>query len=160
VEDVADDDEVEGAAELELPERAETPLSDAAPAAEALDRVRTRLDADVAEARAHPLQVRAPRPFPAPDVEHRADRTVQEGLGDPDDELAPGTRAVSELLGGVAYLEAYTTADAIEGDRRAWHHRAPATYRRLFRRAGLTGVGMHCWVGPGLASQTAALERT
>jgi SAM-dependent methyltransferase len=78
----------------------------------------------------------------------------------PPRELGRGLRAVSALLGGVAYLEAYTTNDDIEGDRRAWHHRSPAQYRRAFKAAGLIGVGMHCWVGERLAPMTAALERS
>jgi SAM-dependent methyltransferase len=77
----------------------------------------------------------------------------------PDAELAPGLAAISGLLGGVAYLEAYTIDDEIEGDRHAWHHRSPEEYRRAFRGAGLTGVGMHCYVGEELRQGTAALER-
>jgi len=75
-------------------------------------------------------------------------------------DLRHGLRALAPLLGGVAYLEAYTTADAIEGDRRDWYHRSPATYRRAFANAGLTGVGMHCWVGESLRPMTVALERS
>jgi SAM-dependent methyltransferase len=74
-------------------------------------------------------------------------------------ELKTGLNSVAALLGGVAYLEAYTSGDAIEGDRRAWHHRTAAEYRRSFRRAGLMSVGMHCWVGDGLREMTAELER-
>lgn len=77
----------------------------------------------------------------------------------PGTELRAGLAAISALLGGVAYLEAYTTADEIEGDRRAWHERSPAQYRAVFRTAGLTGVGMQCWVGEALRPMTAALER-
>jgi SAM-dependent methyltransferase len=77
----------------------------------------------------------------------------------PAPELKSGLKAVASLLGGVAYLEAYTKADSIEGDRRAWHHRTGAEYRREFGRAGLTAVGMHCWVGEELAPMTAELER-
>lgn len=77
----------------------------------------------------------------------------------PDRELRPGLSAIADLLGGVAYLEAYTTADAIEGDRGAWHHRSPERYRGLFRESELYAVGMHCYVGPALADATAALER-
>jgi SAM-dependent methyltransferase len=77
----------------------------------------------------------------------------------PDRELAPGLAAIGELLGGVAYLEAYTTEDAIEGDHGDWHHRTAAAYRRLCRRAELFPVGMHCYVGPALADSTAVLER-
>lgn len=75
-------------------------------------------------------------------------------------DLRSGLREVAARLRGVAYLEAYTTADAIEGDRRAWFERSPAAYRRSFRAAGLTGVGMHCWVGERLRPLTVALERS
>lgn len=75
-------------------------------------------------------------------------------------ELSRGLASVAGLLDGVGYLEAYTTADDVVGDRRGWHHRTPAYYRRAFARAGLTGVGMHCWVGEALRGATAALERT
>ena len=74
-------------------------------------------------------------------------------------ELDTGLRSVATLLGGVAYLEAYTSGDAIEGDRRAWHQRTVAEYRRAFRGAGLSSVGMHCWVGEELRASTAELER-
>lgn len=77
----------------------------------------------------------------------------------PANELRTGLAAASSLLGGVAYLEAYTRADSIEGDKRAWHHRTGAEYRREFTRAGLTSVGMHCWVGEALRDTTAELER-
>ncbi len=77
----------------------------------------------------------------------------------PDDELAPGFAAVASLLGGVAYLEAYTIEDSIEGDRHTWHHRTADQYRRLFRRTRLLPVGMHCYVGESLSHGTVALER-
>lgn len=74
-------------------------------------------------------------------------------------DLPRGLRAIAALLGGVVYLEAYTTADAVEGDGRGWNHRSPEQYLRAFRRAGLEGVGMHCYVGAKLEGSTAALER-
>jgi len=74
-------------------------------------------------------------------------------------ELNAGLRSVAKLLGGVAYLEAYTSGDAIEGDKRAWHHRSAAEYRHAFGLAGLASVGMHCWVGDELRESTAELER-
>jgi SAM-dependent methyltransferase len=74
-------------------------------------------------------------------------------------ELRAGLQSISALLGGVAYLEAYTIGDAIEGDRRAWHRRAAAEYRRVFAKAGLSAVGMHCWIGDELRPMTAELER-
>lgn len=77
----------------------------------------------------------------------------------PTAELTPGLDAISSMLGGVAYLEAYTTADDIEGDHADWHHRSTASYLRHFARAGLQHVGMHCYVGGDLAADTAALER-
>jgi SAM-dependent methyltransferase len=77
----------------------------------------------------------------------------------PEGELGPGLAAIASLLGGVTYLEAYTTEDAIEGDRGDWHHRSAETYLRQTRRARLRHVGMHCYVGDELVRQTAALER-
>lgn len=77
----------------------------------------------------------------------------------PPRDLGRGLRAIAALLGGVTYLEAYTTADDIDGDRRAWHHRSPAAYRAAFRRSALTSVGMHCYVGEALRPMTASLER-
>lgn len=77
----------------------------------------------------------------------------------PDAELVPGLAAIAALLGGVAYLEAYAREDAIEGDRAGWHERSAAQYLAKFSRAGLVGVGMHCYVGEALRDHTAALER-
>ncbi len=77
----------------------------------------------------------------------------------PDRELGAGFTAIAARLRGVAYLEAYTTADDIEGDRGEWHHRPPEQYRRLLRRARLQAVGMHCYVTGDLADGTAAMER-
>lgn len=77
----------------------------------------------------------------------------------PDAELGPGLAAIAKLLGGVAYLEAYAKEDAIEGDRAGWHERSAAQYIAKFAKAGLTGVGMHCYVGEALRDHTAALER-
>lgn len=75
-------------------------------------------------------------------------------------ELARGLCAIEQLLEGVAYIEAFTTADELEGDTRDWHHRTPKWYRQEFRAAGLTAVGMHCYVGEALKERTLALERT
>lgn len=77
----------------------------------------------------------------------------------PDSELRSGLRTLAKLLGGVAYLEAYTSGDSIVGDRHGWHERSAAEYRRVFRAAGLVSVGMHCWVGTKLHGETAELER-
>ena len=66
----------------------------------------------------------------------------------PDVELAPGLRAIRDLLGGLAYIEAFTRDDDMEGDVEGWHVRSAATYRRLFRNAGLAHCGLHCFVDP------------
>jgi SAM-dependent methyltransferase len=60
-------------------------------------------------------------------------------------ELERGLRAIRRLLGGVAYIEAFTTEDRMEGDRANWHERTAAQYRRIFRRAGLTQCGPYCY---------------
>jgi len=78
----------------------------------------------------------------------------------PTTELSRGLEALAGFLEGVAFLEAYTTGDQVVGDRRGWVRRSASTYRRAFGRAGLVGVGMHCWVGDTLRDATAALERT
>lgn len=75
------------------------------------------------------------------------------------EELGPGLRALESMLDGAAYLEAFTNADELEGDKRLWHQRTPAWYRHAFRDAGLTAVGMHCYVGAQLRGATLALER-
>ena len=76
-----------------------------------------------------------------------------------DAELPAGLAQLAALLGGVAFLEAYTSDDAVEGDLRDWHHRPPAAYRTLFRAAGLTACGLHCYAAAPVAATTAALER-
>jgi SAM-dependent methyltransferase len=77
----------------------------------------------------------------------------------PADALARGLRHVRDLLGGVAYLEMYTSDDDIEGDVRGWRGRRPEFYRRLARRAALTPCGLHCYLSAELARTAAALER-
>jgi SAM-dependent methyltransferase len=56
-----------------------------------------------------------------------------------------GLRAIRRLVGGVAYIEAFTTEDAMEGDHAGWHERSAAEYRRLFRRARLAQCGPYCF---------------
>jgi SAM-dependent methyltransferase len=73
-------------------------------------------------------------------------------------ELRRGLAAIGPLLRGVAYLEAYTSGDELEGDKRGWHPRSARAYRREFARARLSAVGMHCYVGDALREGTADLE--
>ena len=74
-------------------------------------------------------------------------------------ELRRGVDQIAEHLEGVAFLEAHTTADALEGDMRGWHRRTPAYYRRLFARAGLISCGPHCYAGEPLHDNISALEQ-
>jgi SAM-dependent methyltransferase len=74
-------------------------------------------------------------------------------------ELERGLGVIAAVLSGVAFIEVWTTADDIVGDRRDWQEHTPAYYRRIFRRAGLVACGMHCYVGPSLAGEAAALEK-
>lgn len=63
-----------------------------------------------------------------------------------DTDVARGLRAIRQLLGGVAYIEAFVTDDNMEGDRDGWHERSAAEYTRFFRDAGLTQCGPYAFV--------------
>ena len=67
------------------------------------------------------------------------------------DELERGLPALVRLTGGLAYLELLTDQEEVEGDLRALKLRPPSLYRKLFSSVGLTGVGCHGWLAPGLA---------
>lgn len=60
-------------------------------------------------------------------------------------EIERGLKTISRMVAGIAYIESFTTSDAMEGDRDNWHDRTGADYLRLFRRAGLTQCGPYCW---------------
>ncbi len=77
----------------------------------------------------------------------------------PRGELDRGLAAIAAHLGGVAFLEAYATADALVGDIQDIDERDAAFYRRLFRRHALVPCGSHCYLGPELAGMVTALER-
>lgn len=61
-------------------------------------------------------------------------------------DVARGLKVIRRSLAGVAYVETFTTKDAMEGDRDGWHERSAAEYRRLFRAAGLTQCGPYSYV--------------
>lgn len=61
-------------------------------------------------------------------------------------DAARGLRTISRLLGGVAYIESFTTGDAMEGDHDGWHERTAEEYSHLFYHAGLTQCGPYCYV--------------
>lgn len=61
-------------------------------------------------------------------------------------DLARGLRSIRRLLGGVAYIETFTTDDGMVGDRNGWHERTALEYRTLLRQAGLTQCGPYCYI--------------
>jgi predicted TPR repeat methyltransferase len=76
----------------------------------------------------------------------------------PDAALKRGIHHLASILGGVAFLEAYTTADNMEGDLDDWHARSKSRYRRIFADCGLTACGVHCYLNPRTASNAVELE--
>jgi len=76
----------------------------------------------------------------------------------PDAALKRGVRHIATLLGGVAFLEAYTTGDEMEGDLEDWHPRSKSQYRRIFADAGLVACGVHCYLNRALSVNAVELE--
>lgn len=78
----------------------------------------------------------------------------------PDRELRAGLQGLGELTGGVAFLETFAAEDAFEGDHAGFHARPARWYRRELGKQGLLPVGSHCWLGPALAGDASALEKS
>jgi predicted TPR repeat methyltransferase len=76
----------------------------------------------------------------------------------PDAELTRGIRHIASILGGAAFLEAYTSGDDMEGDLEGWHQRSRSRYRRIFADAGLVACGLHCYLSEALADRAVELE--
>jgi 2-polyprenyl-3-methyl-5-hydroxy-6-metoxy-1,4-benzoquinol methylase len=76
----------------------------------------------------------------------------------PDAALKRGVRHLASILKGIAYLEAYTSGDDMEGDLEGWHPRTKAQYRAVFAGAGLIGCGLHCYLNPETAMKAVELE--
>jgi len=76
----------------------------------------------------------------------------------PDAAVKRGLRHIAGLLSGVAFMEAYTTGDDMEGDLDGWHHRSKSQYRRIFADAGLVACGIHCYLTRELAVNAVELE--
>jgi len=72
--------------------------------------------------------------------------------------LRRGIRHLAQRLVGVAYLEAFTEADQMEGDLEGWYPRTRSQYQRIFTGAGLVGCGMHCYLTAELAENAVELE--
>lgn len=56
-----------------------------------------------------------------------------------------GLKAIADRMQGVAFIEAFTNADQIEGDHAEFQNRTPAIYRKLFADAGLVPIGLHLY---------------
>ncbi|MGI8546182.1 MAG: class I SAM-dependent DNA methyltransferase [Gemmatimonadaceae bacterium] len=72
------------------------------------------------------------------------------------------TRALTQIarhIGGLAYLEIFTSVDDVEGDRNGWHTETPLRYRKLLQSAGLIQCGLHCYIPANRAETVVALER-
>jgi SAM-dependent methyltransferase len=74
-------------------------------------------------------------------------------------EARAGLAALAPLVGGVAFLEAFTSADEIDGDHAELQDRTPAVYRKFFDEAGLVPIGLHLYVTHKTAATLVALER-
>lgn len=76
----------------------------------------------------------------------------------PTAEVRVALKAIARLLGGVAFIEVFAREDETVGDDEAFQPRPAATYRRLFREAGLVHVGLHCFAGRRLAQELVSFE--
>lgn len=74
-------------------------------------------------------------------------------------EVRDGLAALAPLVGGVAFMEAFTSADEIDGDHAELQNRTPAVYQRFFEEAGLVPVGLHLYVTRATAATLVALEK-
>jgi len=74
-------------------------------------------------------------------------------------ELKRGLRSISQMCGGVAFLEMYVAEDDTEGDDDDFQKRSAEEYRRLLRAAKLIPLGMHCYASWRLKDDLTALEK-
>jgi SAM-dependent methyltransferase len=77
----------------------------------------------------------------------------------PTADVRRGLEAMHLLCGGVAFIEAFTSVDAIEGDRAAFQQRTPAAYRALLREAGFVPLALHRYATRELSRALVSLER-
>ncbi len=74
-------------------------------------------------------------------------------------ELRRGLSGFPELLEGLAFIELFTSRDAVDGDIAGFIARTPDWYRREFAAAGLMACGSHCYLAPHLMRSVSELER-
>jgi SAM-dependent methyltransferase len=70
-----------------------------------------------------------------------------------------GLCVIADLLGGLAVIEVFTSADSFEGDLEGYRRRSPSTYDRWFEQARLVRIGPHLYVHDEDAGALAAFER-
>jgi SAM-dependent methyltransferase len=73
-------------------------------------------------------------------------------------ELRRGLAGLAGMLAGVAFLELFTSEDALDGDKNGFIARTPKWYLSTFAQVGLTPCGTHCYLGPKLEGAVADLE--
>lgn len=74
-------------------------------------------------------------------------------------ELDAGLPGLAALCGGVAFLEAFTREDEVEGDVHGFVRRPARFYRTRLAALGLLPLGSHLYLAPSLQAGLAALER-
>lgn len=74
-------------------------------------------------------------------------------------ELDRGLAGLAALCGGVAFLETFAREDEIDGDTHGFKRRPARFYRERFAALGLTALGSHLYLAPGLQEGLVALER-
>ena len=74
-------------------------------------------------------------------------------------ELRNGLSGFQELLGGLAFIELFTSRDPVDGDTKGFFARSPRWYRERFAEAGLMACGSHCYLAPDLKRSVSELER-
>jgi len=78
----------------------------------------------------------------------------------PTKDLPRGLKTINKWVGpGLAFLEFFTRDDDTEGDTEDFRKRPASSYARLLRAAGLTHLGLHCYVGRDVAREIMAFER-
>jgi SAM-dependent methyltransferase len=75
-----------------------------------------------------------------------------------DREVERGLEHIHRLLGGVAYLPTFTSADEVEGDVGALRSRSPKWYLSRFAAAGLVPLGLDFYAGRSIARTLSTLE--
>ncbi len=76
-----------------------------------------------------------------------------------DTEARAGLGVIAKRTRGAAFIEAFTNADAIDGDHDHFQDRSPARYRQLIAGAGLVPMGLHVYVTKGAMHTLTALEQ-